>query len=31
MMEIAVNKAAELGVPATLDAPIQAMFAEVEG
>jgi hypothetical protein len=30
-MEIAVNKAAELGVPATLDAPIQATFAEAEG
>jgi hypothetical protein len=30
MMEIVVNKAAELGVPATLDAPIQATFAEAE-
>jgi hypothetical protein len=30
MMEIAANKAAELGVPLTLDAPIQATFAEAE-
>jgi hypothetical protein len=30
-MEIAVNKAAELGVPATLDAPIQATFAKAKG
>jgi hypothetical protein len=31
MMEIVANKAAELGVPTTLDVPIQAMFAEAEG
>jgi hypothetical protein len=30
-MEIGVNKAAELGVPVTLDALIQATFAEAEG
>jgi hypothetical protein len=31
MMEIAVNKATELGVPVTLNAPIQVMFAKAEG
>jgi hypothetical protein len=31
MMEIMANKAAELGVPMTLDAPIQVMFVEAEG
>jgi hypothetical protein len=31
MMEITANKAAELGVPMTLDAPIQVMFVEAEG
>jgi hypothetical protein len=31
MMEIAANKATKLGVPVTLDVPIQAMFAEAEG
>jgi hypothetical protein len=31
LMEIAANMAAELGVPATLDAALQATFAEAEG
>jgi hypothetical protein len=31
MMEIVANKDAKLGVPTTLDMPIQAMFAEAEG
>jgi hypothetical protein len=30
MMEIGANKAAELGVPTTLNAAIQAMFAKAE-
>jgi hypothetical protein len=30
-MEIAANKATELGVPATLDAALQATFVEAEG
>jgi hypothetical protein len=31
MLEITVNKAAKLRVPTTLNAPIQATFAEAEG
>jgi hypothetical protein len=30
-MEIAANNTADLGVPATLDAPIQATFTEMKG